>query len=153
MIIDLVNAQIGDKFWSIQLGDCKISNIVNINPEFNYPIVLINKDGLQCSYTTKGLCNCNDMNPSLFLNNPLTSNTEFPKWMMVSCGNGKPLKRFVLYKEGSKYKALIKINDEQDLNNDTTLWDKGKDLDEIVELTLKQIATKFNLNISQIKII
>ena len=65
---DFSKRKIGDKLWSIQLGDCVVSAIFQSGQP--YPIKVANENGVIKGYTFKGLYEINDYHQSLFFSNP-----------------------------------------------------------------------------------
>lgn len=62
-----MNLTVGQKVWSIQLGDCEV---VSINYENTYPVLCMSGGVWKCKYNLQGLSNISDKHPSLFLSNP-----------------------------------------------------------------------------------
>lgn len=58
--------KLGQKVWSIQLGDCEVTNI----EDSPYPIRCLNKEGRSGLYYPNGEYTRNDHSPSLFSSNP-----------------------------------------------------------------------------------
>jgi len=71
------NARVGDKCWSIQLGDCVI---IDTRQSLVYPIQVRNTTGTKVhSYTTTGHDLCTDHFPSLFWSKPVFEMPPQPK--------------------------------------------------------------------------
>lgn len=64
---DFSNKKVGDKMWSIQLGECKV---IDINLSCEYPIICRNSDGIKSSYALDGYHWKTNAYPSLFESNP-----------------------------------------------------------------------------------
>jgi len=65
--------QVGEKKWSIQLGDCMV---YEIDKDSGYPIRCKNTHGSDDSYTIDGKRHINDSNPSLFESNPFKRSVD-----------------------------------------------------------------------------
>lgn len=63
-----LNLEVGQKVWSIQLGECEVIGLY-IDKYYPYRCQSI-KDGVTCSYTLYGKDDESDSNPSLFESNP-----------------------------------------------------------------------------------
>lgn len=61
-----LNLTVGQKVWSIQLGDCEVIEIAN--EEYGY--IVEGKDGGRYSYDKSGRYSNRHVNPSLFESNP-----------------------------------------------------------------------------------
>lgn len=72
--IDCSKLKVGDKLWSIQLGDCKMIGR-GINAKLERRIVCENINGSQVYYTSTGYQTEKDAFPSLFTSNPFMENT------------------------------------------------------------------------------
>ena len=68
-----LNLQVGQKVWSIQLGECVMEIIYD---NFTYPIICRNIEGKSCSYTSDGYMTENDAYPSLFESNPFERSVD-----------------------------------------------------------------------------
>lgn len=72
--IDCSKLKVGDKLWSIQLGDCKMIGR-GINAKLERRIVCENINGSEVYYTFTGYQTETDAFPSLFTSNPFMDNT------------------------------------------------------------------------------
>lgn len=73
--IDCSKLKVGDKLWSIQLGDCKMIGR-GINAKLERRIVCENINGSEVYYTFTGYQTEKDAFPSLFTSNPFSDNPE-----------------------------------------------------------------------------
>jgi len=85
-LIMFEKAKVGDKCWSIQLGDCVI---IDTRQSLVYPIQVRNTTGNKVhSYTTTGHDLCNDIAPSLFWSKPVFEMPPQPKRMVKKVLHG-----------------------------------------------------------------
>lgn len=61
------NVKVGDKLWSIQLGECKVKAI---STDDAYPIACKNENGISLFYTIDGFFSTSDALPSLYHSKP-----------------------------------------------------------------------------------
>lgn len=66
-----LNLTVGQKCWSIQLGDCEVSSLAK---DHDFPILLKSNDGRTCLYTESLKYNELDACRSVFLSNPFEPN-------------------------------------------------------------------------------
>lgn len=62
-----LNLEVGQKCWSIQLGDCEVTEV---NRVMFFPITCQSKDGRSCGYLMDGKDHSNAFYRSLFESNP-----------------------------------------------------------------------------------
>lgn len=74
-LIDYSKLNVGDKLWSIQLGDCTMRGI-GLNAQLGRMIVCDNAEGLEVCYTEEGFHSKKDAFPSLFTSNPFAEEGE-----------------------------------------------------------------------------
>lgn len=89
---DFSKARVGDKLWSIPLGDCEVFKILENK---TYPISVVNRDGAQESYDYLGKRITEDSNQSLFWSNPNIIAPEKPARMKEVKMNGYIDMRYV----------------------------------------------------------
>lgn len=79
---DFSKAQVGDKMWSIDMGECEV---IEIRPSRSTPYIIRirNTKGESNSYTVNGLRMSNDNFPSLFWKKPYEVYPESPKRKVV----------------------------------------------------------------------
>ena len=68
-----LNLQVGQKVWSIQLGECVMEIIYD---NFTYPIICRNIEGKSCSCTSDGYITEKEAYPSLFESNPFERSVD-----------------------------------------------------------------------------
>lgn len=73
--IDYSKLNVGDKLWSIQLGDCTMRGI-GLNAQLGRMIVCDNAEGLEVCYTEEGFHSKKDKFPSLFTSNPFAEEED-----------------------------------------------------------------------------
>ena len=74
-------ARVGDKVWSIQLGDAKVAAI-DETKEAEFPVVLETKDGGREYYTIDGKDDPDDLIPSVYYGPPDIIGPPRPKRMV-----------------------------------------------------------------------
>jgi hypothetical protein len=74
-----LNLKVGQKVWSIQLGDCFVKEMDDSN---KYIYILQNKEGNWHSYDKFGKHGHIDCYPSLFLSNPFENQSVKPNEMV-----------------------------------------------------------------------
>ena len=133
---DFSKCKVGDKLWSIQLGDCEILSVTNT--ELQYPILVCGESRRRCTYTRAGMFYQDDINQSLFFSNPnIIAPPEPP--------------RLPDYKEGQwiavwgcslpKIQKFVKFSNEECMTeNDHGAWIKWENhctLEELPEVLAK----------------
>lgn len=73
-------AQVGDDCWTIQLGDCEITDTRAGN---TYPIGMHNSSGQRCTYTLRGYAHESNAHQSAFWAKPEFVMPPAPKRMMT----------------------------------------------------------------------
>ena len=70
-----LNLTVGQKVWSIQLGECEVEGI-----DYNliFPVICRNNQGKSCTYTSGGYITKTDAYPSIFESNPFVATTQLP---------------------------------------------------------------------------
>ena len=148
----LKDLKVGDTVWTIQKGKSTVSEI---NPDVVYPIVVDNDE-----YTIKGKFQKNDELLSLFLENPFEIKQPFtPRWVMTLDGWGEWVKRWLVAESSIKLNYILAngVTNEQELENwngMVIVREAIKEIEEVevMELTLEDIAIKYNVSVDQIKI-
>lgn len=147
---DLKNLKVGDKVWTIQDGWTEVKAIVD------HANLIETKAG--SFYYRNGNNICTDKHPSLFLTNPFEENKGY--WAMVSDEpineNNKGEKRFVFLWKNSRFLAWTNADTEEKVNKEieVNFWKYAVKIEEPkeVELTIEQIAEKFNVDVKLLKI-
>jgi hypothetical protein len=149
---DLSNLKVGDTLWTL-FGE---ETIIDIN---NFTEYKIQTDDNYFTLTGKFLSE--HEYPSAFIKNPfieiVNMNKFQERWMMVSDDDIKYVKRKVFMIKNGKYLAWVNAETDEDIIKIVGVfnWNYAKEIQEpkILELTLEQIAEKFNVNISDLKIV
>lgn len=71
-----LNLEVGQKVWSIQLGDCEVLEIIT---DTQYPIVCQDRNGNMQEYKLNGNFDNEDFHPSLFESNPFEKSNNNKK--------------------------------------------------------------------------
>lgn len=153
---DLSDVKVGDKLYSTRLGELIISGI---NSDKEYPIHFKIPTGTT-SCTRNGLYLDTDISPTLFKKNPYLEIAKLfseprDKWMEVSNDGIDWKVRKVISQLNGKYFAYVGACNEDELKdvNDTLTWIHAREIQpKSVELTLKDIAEKFGIDVKQLKI-
>ena len=153
---DFSDAKVGDKVYSLRYGEQLIVYIIS---NAKYPIQTNN-----CSYTINGKHYTDDLYPILFKSNPFI---EIAKLNNKESKNNE--ERWIEVYDNKLYiwirRKLVAVrnnkaicwsratNDEEVLNaTDVYSWDKWREIQPEVELTLEQIAEKFGIDVNKLKI-
>jgi len=150
----------GQTAWSIELGPCNVYSITN---EDGYPIKCQNSKGDIRSYTLDGLYTDDNHGRSLFHTAPFNEDglpiisPENSILMMVGdYENGNMNERFVCAQvPNGKYIAYCHADKFSDIKSeDFTLWRYAKHIQQPqeVELSMDEIAQKFGIDVSLLKI-
>ena len=129
--------KIGQKVWSIQLGDCEVREI---NAGGDYPIKCKTKDDYHY-YDLDGKFSGDDASPSLF-----SSNSFFEERVMeVRDFEGDIwVKRVVFMQKEGKFLAWQNAENIEESKMETSVskWNQAREIStpQIVELTLKDIS-------------
>ena len=151
--------KVGQKVWSARLGKCVVTII---DQDRDYPVIVENSNETITSYTAKGFNYKCDTLPSLFHKNPFKKKDKSfkPRWMMVSDNNHTFIKRYVLQycKKKKVYYAYNKSSTDEELAMveaySLNAWKFAKEVKETKpsEVTIDQIAEKFEIPVDQLKI-
>lgn len=68
-----LNLEVGQKLWSIQLGECEVESLNNENPRAHFPVKLLSKSGAYRFYTKELKYKTIDAHPSVFASNPFAN--------------------------------------------------------------------------------
>lgn len=148
-----LNLKVGDTVFSIKRGWIDIID-VSRNSSYCY----ITSD--DSTYDEFGRYHMSDSYPSIFIENPFkkskSSKHEFPKWMNVKKDKlSETAQRFVLCKHGDFYITMDRELDNHDQFHYISHYKYTEDIPDKqpeIELTLEQIAEKFNVDVNLIKI-
>lgn len=146
MLIDYDKLQIGDKLWSIQLGDC---TVIDLEKEY----VTIKSGEIEATYNKSGFYTSEDKNPSLFTKNPI-----FPRLVEVSMDRKEWIKAWLVADlSETTYCPYSFITSETTTLNSfkvlavTKNYRYCREIKER-ELTLEEIADKFGIPVENLKI-
>jgi len=152
---DFSDAKVGDKVFSFFEGESEIKGVFGVD----YPIKI-----KESWYTLNGKYTTGNKFPMLFKRNPyeaiaelFSNNNGFEeRWMMVSNDNNDWRKRKVFMVKNNLYLAwdIAETDEQVDRTCIVSNWDYAKEIEEEkdVELTLEEIAEKFNINVKNLKI-
>lgn len=131
--------KLGQKVWSIQLGDCEVITCHLKDKE--YPILCVNKDGQEEEYSNDGYFYNDDFHPSLFSSNPFFEE----RVMEVRDFEGDIwVKRVVFMQKEGKFLAWQNAENIEESKMETSVskWNQAREIStpQIVELTLKDIS-------------
>lgn len=148
------DAKVGDKAFSLRDGE---SVITDINIHARCPIVC----GENLSYTKDGKIFESYKFPTLFKSNPFIAiaklfnenkNNE-ERWIEVLHDDGWHRRKLITIKKGKAIYWKGASTEEEVLNaTQTFAWDKWREIQPEVELTLEQIAEKFGIHVDKLKI-
>lgn len=147
---DFSDAKVGDKVYSILCGEQVITKIYKSE---SYPIC-INRN----AYTTNGKMSVDHLFPTIFKSNPFIEiaklNNE-ERWVEVYDDKLHIwiTRKLVAIRNNKAICWSRATNDEEVLNaTDVYSWDKWREIQPEVELTLEQIAEKFGIDVNKLKI-
>lgn len=112
--------KIGDKVYI----EC---NVVSINVNENYPILVSTEGGMQLSFTKDGRFEKSDSISVLKHIEDITPKPELPKWMMVSDDGKEWDKRFVVYKDS--HAVVTCYSGETSTTNGVVRWKYAKEIE------------------------
>jgi hypothetical protein len=143
---------------NLRNGLCAVRNDGTLEELNRVMKLAFNQDGFVAPYKFywKGFCKDYTILPSFSVKEFLQP--EFPRVMMVgNCRNiGSWLKRLVYGKIGNWWYAYSNIDSINELTDDVPLnpWKYAEEIEEepTLELTLDQIAEKFNVSVDKLKI-
>jgi len=152
---DFSDTKVDDKVFSLLEGESEIKGIDKVD---SYPIRTKNS-----WYTSDGKYCTGNKFPVLFKRNPyeaiaelFSNNNGFEeRWIMVSNDNNDWRKRKVFMVKNNLYLAWGSAETDEQVGRTciVTNWDYAKEIEEKdVELTLEEIAEKFNINVKNLKI-
>jgi hypothetical protein len=150
----------GQTAWSIELGPCRITDV---EKDHDYPIKCCNANGDEISYTLDGLYTDHNHGRSLFHTAPFNEDglpilspensilmmvgdfgcsPDFVRFVCGQLSNG----RFITYSDAD---VFSEINP-----NEYTFWKYAKHIQQPqeVELSMDEIAQKFGIDVSLLKI-
>ena len=87
---------------------------------------------------------------------PIPKENDYPKVMLVSHSKNGDFKKRVVFAEKEGYYiawAYAETLEDAEKRINTHPWKYAKGVDEPIEITLEQIAEKFNVEVSKIKIV
>jgi len=82
------DARVGDKCWSIQLGDCVITRVESLKKTFPIYVETLNGNLLTETYTLEGFVSTKNVFPSLFWSKPVFEVPQKPKRMVKKVLHG-----------------------------------------------------------------
>ena len=138
---DFSKCRVGDKLWSIQLGDCTVTS----NQDTSYPIEIKNSSGFALIYTQFGKYNHSDMHQSLFFSNPnIIAPPEPPRlpdykpgqWIAVWDTLLPSIRKFIHFESGNK--AICETQTRHKI-----FWPNYCTLEELPEVLAKWGETKW----------
>ena len=148
---NLENLKVGDEVWLK-------GNVLDVECSDLYPIK-VNFQGMDVnlSFTKDGKFKTYNTSESLFTN-PLEQNKGY--WAMVSDypidEENKGQKRFVFMRKNEMFIAWTDAETDEEVNNAfcVAAWEYAQKIEEPkqIELTLEQIADKFGIDVSLLKI-
>ncbi len=149
---DLSECKVGDIIWTIESGEDEIKDTGFID---KYPIRTLS----DYSYTLDGKYHIEYSYPSAFLKNPFENigNNFEERWMLVSDNEIEWKKRKVFMFKNKSYFSWANAETDEDVLTTTSIvrWKHAKEIEIpiITELTLEEIAVKFNIKVENLKII
>lgn len=130
---DFSKCRVGDKLWSIQLGDCVVSAIYPSGQP--YPIKVANENRVIKGYTFKGLYELNDYHQSLFFSNPnIIAPPEPP-----SLPDYKPGQWIAVWEEVGyvSIRRFLRFEGREVISDTATIWPNYCTLEELPEVLAK----------------
>lgn len=149
----LKDLKVGDTVWTINSGETKVRFI---NSKITYSIQTV----AGTTFMLNGKRFESDVFPSLFLENPFEAKSLFnERWVLVSDDNINWRKRWLIKETGKEHSYVVYagIETEYELTKASghiISFTYMKEIEEvkIIELTLEDIAKKYNVNVSEIRI-
>lgn len=153
ILIDFDSLKVGDKLWSIELGECVVKKLTK---SITFPIECAASLKKIEAYSNDGIYYQTNTHPSLFKCNPFEwlankNNQE----RVIEVWNGSNWIQRVLHMV--KHDIAIcwgNAKTIEESKNQTTFsyWSTWRELPQTIELTIAEIAEKFGVEPHQIKI-
>jgi hypothetical protein len=149
----LKDLKVGDNVWTIYGGKTKVEAI---NFKSTYPIQIESGS----TFMLDGKRYVLHHHPSLFLENPFKTKSLFnERWVLVSDSNIYWCKRWLVKETNKEYSYVVYSGAATEyeltkVKGEVISYKFMKEIEEvkIIELTLEDIAKKYNVDVSEIRI-